>query len=74
VEWVVEAPEVMNIMTNPVPFSTVDFGDLAADGELRGLDQISFGSKGHYTSGPGALASTAQLMHSGSAVRLAPER
>ncbi len=74
VEWVVEAPEVMNIMTNPVPFSTVDFGDLAAQGELRGLDQISFGSKGHYTSGPGALASTAQLMHSGFAVRLAPER
>ena len=32
VEWVVEAPDVMGLTRGPVPFSTVDFHDLDADG------------------------------------------
>jgi len=72
VEWVVEAPRVMFVTTDPVPFSTVDFRDLAAQGELRDLERISFGSKGYFTCGPDAVASTAQLMRSGFAVCGAP--
>lgn len=72
VEWVVEAPQVMDLTRNPVPFGTVDFRDLAAQGELRDLERVSFASKGYFTSSPDAVASTAQLMRSGFAVRWDP--
>jgi hypothetical protein len=72
VEWVVEAPQMMDGMTNAVPFGTVDFRDLGAQGELRDLEHISSGSNGYFTSSPDAVASTAQLMRSGFAVRWAP--
>ena len=68
VEWVVETPEVMDLTPNPVSFGTVDFRD-CAQGELRGPEDISAGSKGHFTSRPDAVASWAQLMESGFAVR-----
>jgi len=71
VEWVVEAPLVMGLVTDPVPFSTVDFRDLGAQGELRDLVRVSFGSKGHFASRPGAVASTTQLMRTGFAVHWA---
>ena len=71
VEWVVEAPEMMDGVTNAVPFGTVDFRDLGAQGELRGLERISAGSNGYFTSSPDAVASTAQLMRSGFDVRWA---
>ena len=35
VEWVVEAPDVMGLTRDPVPFSTVGFHDLDADGDAR---------------------------------------
>ena len=35
VEWVVEAPQVMGILSNAVPFSTVNFRYLGAEGEAR---------------------------------------
>jgi hypothetical protein len=72
VEWVVETPEVMDLTTSPVPFGTVEFRDLAAQGELSYLDRISSGPKGHFTSRPDAVASTAQLMETGFAVHWAP--
>jgi hypothetical protein len=55
-----------------VHFGTVDFRDLGASGELRDLEHISSGSNGYFTSSPDAVASTAQLMRSGFAVRWAP--
>jgi hypothetical protein len=72
VEWVVEVPQEMGLTTNPLPFGTVYFKDLAAQGELRDLEHISSGSKGYFTSSPDVVASTAQLMRSGFAVRWAP--
>ncbi len=52
-------------VTNAVPFGTVDFRDLGAQGELRDLERISAGSNGSFTSSADAVASTAQLMRSG---------
>jgi hypothetical protein len=72
VEWVVEARPLLSVKPDPVPFSTVHFRDLAAQGELRDLESISFGSKGHFTCGPGPVASTAQIMRRGFAVHWAP--
>jgi hypothetical protein len=65
VEWVVEAPQMIDGVTNAVPFGTVDFRDLGAQGELRDLERISAGSNGSFTSSAYAVASTAQLMRSG---------
>jgi len=72
VEWVVEAPQVMGLVTDPVPFSTVSFGYLGAQGQARELERVSFGSKGHFASSPAVVASAAQLMRRGFAVRWAP--
>jgi hypothetical protein len=47
VEWVVEAPQVMGILRNPVPFSTVNFRYLGAEGETRDMESFSFRSGGH---------------------------
>ncbi len=72
-EWVVEAPQVMGIVTQPVPFRTVRFHDLSAQGELNDLERVSFASKGHFTSSAGSVASAAQLMQTGFAVHWAPQ-
>jgi hypothetical protein len=71
VEWVVETPQVMDLTTNPLPFGTVHFKNLAAQGELRDMEDISSGSEGYFTSSPDAVASTVQLLRSGFAVRWA---
>ena len=70
VEWVVEAPQVMGLFTDPVPFSTVRFHDLGAEGVLRQLERVRCGSKG-LAAGPSLVASAAQLTHAGFAVRWA---
>jgi hypothetical protein len=69
VEWVVEAPQVMGLVTDPVPFSTVNFSYLGAQGQASDLVRVSFGSKGHFASSPAVVANTAQLMRRGFAVR-----
>jgi hypothetical protein len=71
VEWIVEAPEIVDGVSNAIPFVAVDFRDLGSQGELRGLERISAGSNGYFTSSPDAVASTAQLMPSGFVVRWA---
>jgi Peptidase A4 family len=68
VEWVVEAPDVMGLTRDPVPFSTVDFHDLDADGEARGLQRFTFGSGRHFASPSGVVASMGQLRRTGFAV------
>jgi Peptidase A4 family len=65
VEWVVEAPQVMALVTDPIPFSTVNFGYLGAEGEASDLVRISFGSPGKFASSPDLVASTTQLMRRG---------
>ena len=72
VEWVVEAPQVMGLVTDPVPFSTVSFGYLGAEGQASDLVRVSFRSKGRFVSSPGVVVSTAQLMRRGFQVRWAP--
>lgn len=68
VEWVVEAPDVMGLTRAPVPFSTVDFHDLDADGDSQGLERFTFGSGRHFASPSGVMASMRQLTHNGFAV------
>ena len=70
VEWVVEAPQVMGLFTDPVPFSTVQFHDLGAQGDPHELERIRCGAK--LGSGPSLVASAAQLTHAGFAVNWAP--
>jgi hypothetical protein len=67
VEWVVEAPQVMGLFTNPVPFSTVRFRDLGAQGDQRELERVRCCSEG-LASGPSMVASATQLMLAGFAV------
>ena len=50
VEWVVEAPQIMGVLSNPVPFSTVNFRDLGADGEARDVERCSFRSEDYVAS------------------------
>jgi hypothetical protein len=71
-EWVVEAPQVMGIVTDPVPFRMVHFSDLRAQGNLNGLKRISSSSKGHFSSSPGPVANMKQLMQTGFTVHWAP--
>jgi hypothetical protein len=70
-EWVVEAPDVMGLTRDPVPFSTVDFHDLDADGNAHGVERFSFGSGSHLAWPSGALATAGQLRRTGFAVRWA---
>ena len=39
VEWMVEVPRVMGLFTDPVPFSTVRFRDLGAEGDPRQVER-----------------------------------
>jgi hypothetical protein len=68
VEWVVEAPDVMGLTRGPVPFSTVDFHDLDADGNARGVQRFTFASGRHFASPSGVVASMGQLRRTGFAV------
>ena len=62
VEWVVEAPQVMGILRNPVPFSTVNFRYLGAEGETRDLEGFSFRSGGHVASPSEVIGTSGQLI------------
>jgi Peptidase A4 family len=68
VEWVVEAPDVMGLTRGPVPFSTVEFHDLDADGHAHGVERFIFSSGRHWASPTGVVASMAQLRRTGFAV------
>ena len=68
VEWVVEAPDVMGLTRGPVPFSTVEFHNLDADGDADGVQRFSFGSGRHLASPSGVVASMGQLRRTGFAV------
>jgi Peptidase A4 family len=61
VEWVVEAPQVMGILSNPVPFGSVNFRYLGAEGEARDLDGFSFRSGGQVASPSEVFGSSGQL-------------
>ncbi len=62
VEWVVEAPQVTGILSNPVPFSTVKFRYLGAEGEAHDLEGFSFSSGGHVASPSEVFGSSGQLI------------
>ncbi len=70
VEWVVEAPQVMGLFSDPVPFATVRFHDLSAQGDPHELERVRCGANG-LESGPTLVASAAQLTHAGFAVQWA---
>jgi hypothetical protein len=70
VEWVVEAPQVMGLNRDPVPFSAVHFSNLTAQGEAHDLERFSLRSGHDFSFIPDAVGSTAQLMRSGFAVHL----
>jgi Peptidase A4 family len=72
-EWVVEAPMVMGLFTDPVPTSTVRFRDLGAQGDPRELERVRCCSGG-LASGPGLVAGANQLMQAGFAVNWAAQR
>jgi hypothetical protein len=74
VEWVVEAPELTGMFADPVPFSTVSFTYLGAQGQARELLKFSFGSKGNFASSPSVVADIAQLMRRGFEVRWVGQR
>lgn len=67
VEWVVEAPLVMGQLADPVPFSSVSFRYLRAQGQERDLVRVS--SKGDFASSCGVVVSMAQFMRRGFQVR-----
>ena len=67
-EWVVEAPDVMGLTRGPVPFSTVDFHGLDADGDAHGVERFSFGPGRHFASPSGVVEGMAQLTRTGFAV------
>jgi hypothetical protein len=69
VEWVVEAPEVMGLVTDPVPFTTVSFAHLGAEGQVSDLVHINFRTKHSLAFSPGIVRSRAQLMRAGFQVR-----
>ena len=73
VEWVVEAPQVMGILSHPVPFSTVNFRYLGAEGETRDLERFSFRSGGHVASASEVLGTSGRLIR-GFTVRWAGSR
>jgi hypothetical protein len=65
VEWVVESPQVVGSLRNPVPFDGVHFRDLGAQGEVRDLERFGTGNGSMSTSRPNVVAAAAQLMRSG---------
>jgi hypothetical protein len=67
-EWVVEAPDVMGVTRGPVPFTSVDFHDIDADGQAHGVERFTFGSGRHFASPSGVVASMDQLRRTGFAV------
>ena len=69
VEWVVEAPGVLGLVRDPVPFGTVDFHDLDAYGDARSLERFTFASGRHFAVPVGVAAGTGQLLHTGFAVQ-----
>jgi Peptidase A4 family len=71
VDWVVEAPQVLGIMTAPVPFSTVDFRDLDADGLARHVERFSFGSHNGFASPSDPVGNAGRLMRIGFTVHWA---
>jgi Peptidase A4 family len=71
VEWVVEAPAVLGLVTDPVPFSAVTFAHVGAQGQASDLVRLRSGSKGKFSSDPRAVVSTADLMRHGFTVRYA---
>ena len=62
VEWMVEAPQVMGILRNPVPFGTVNFRYLGAEGEARDLEGFSFRSRGYVASPSEVIGTSGQLI------------
>ena len=62
VEWVVEAPQVFGVLRNPVPFSTVNFRHLGAEGQARDLDGFSFRSGAHVASPSEVIGSSGHLI------------
>ncbi len=71
VEWVVEAPQVLGLVRDPVAFSTVGFHDLGAQGGAHSLERFPFSSGRHLASPSGVVASMGQLMRTGFAVQWA---
>jgi Peptidase A4 family len=67
VEWVVEAPQVVDLIRDPLPINTVDFRDLSAQGMTRRVERFTFGS-GRYFASPSSVASLDQLVRTGFAV------
>jgi Peptidase A4 family len=68
VEWVVEAPDVLGLTRDPVPFSAVNFHDLDADGNAHGVERFSFGSGSHLASPSDGVATVGRLWRTGFAV------
>jgi hypothetical protein len=73
VEWVVEAPQVMGILGNAVPFSTVNFRYLAAAGQARDVEGFTFHSGDHVATPSKVTGSSGQLI-SGFTVHWAPHK
>jgi hypothetical protein len=69
VEWVVEAPLLVGMFADPVPFSTVSFSYLGAQGQAREVVKLSNGVKGNSAFSPSVVATMAQLMGRGFQVR-----
>jgi hypothetical protein len=67
VEWVVEAPQVLDLIRSPLPLNTVDFRDLDAEGMTRRVERFTFGLGRYFTSASG-VATLGQLMGTGFAV------
>jgi hypothetical protein len=65
VEWVVEAPDVMGLTRAPVPFRTVGFQHLDANGVSYGVERLTFGSGRHLASPSGVVATMGQLRRTG---------
>jgi hypothetical protein len=64
VEWVVEAPQLFGVLRNPVPFSTVNFRHLGAEGQTHDLEGFSFRSGGHVASPSEVIGCSSQVIRS----------
>lgn len=70
-EWVVEAPQPSGIGSGAIPFGTVHFADLSAQGSPGGLDRFSFDPKSQLELVANAVANPSQLLRAGFAVHFA---
>ena len=70
VEWVVEAPQIVDLIRNPLPIDRLDFRNLDAQGETRRVERFTFGSGRHSVS-PSNVANLGELMHKAFTVRWA---